>query len=200
MRIKKSAMLLLICCVGIASCKSQNMEDEQRDDAILSSTGETIENPADFDMEGRNPDRLNTDRGYKIFYGTWLVGEVIGRNHRLDDEDVSDIIGTEVEFYDWKSSFSYLGAKVEILYPEYEITMIPLDNRTSYLQYMPSLVDMGVTGGYATIICVSGNGRGYNLYFIMKDDDSMIIFYKEAFLELTRITHKDGAEYFYEPL
>lgn len=138
----------------------------------------------------------NTDDGYKLLYGEWLVEKKIGESYRLDIEDVSDVIGKTFVFFRQKAVLFCFNKATEVDYPEYKITIIPLDKRTTYFPYMPTLNELGIVGSYVTIISV----KGYDVYFILKDDQSVIMFYKNAYLELQRIKHIEGYDAFYHAL
>lgn len=140
--------------------------------------------------------KYNTDHGYKILYGEWLVEKKIVESYRLDIQDVSDVIGKNFIFSRQRAVFCYFNEEIEIEYPEYKITIIPLDEQTTYFPYLPTLKEMGITGSYVTIFSVIG----YDIYFILKNDESIIMFYKDAYLELRRIGHIEGHDAFYNAL
>ena len=162
----------------------------------------TISNEVEMEAEVTKHDeqKLNTDRGYKMLYGEWVLTKAVGYNYRTDESDVSDVIGKHFSFSAWESYFVYRNEEVHITYPKYIITTIPIDESTTYFYYMPSLKEMGLKGTYATIFCVSGNGCGYNLYFIIKDDDTMLMFYNDCYIEMKRVKHIPNYELYYQPM
>jgi hypothetical protein len=136
------------------------------------------------------------DYGYKMLYGKWLVENKVGESYRLDIQDISDVIGKMFKFSREKVNLYYNGQEIEIEFPEYDIVIIPLDEQTTYFPYMPTMNKLGINGNYVTIFSI----KGYDTYFILKDDESLIMFYKDAYLELKRIEHEDGYNSFYHAL
>ena len=136
------------------------------------------------------------DHGYKMLYGKWKVENKVGESYRLEIQDISDSIGKMFMFSREKVNLYYHGQEIDIEFPEYDIVIIPLDDQTAYFPYMPTMNEIGINGNYATIFSI----KGYDTYFILKDDESLIMFYKDAYLELKRIEHEDGYNSFYHAL
>ncbi|WP_143320614.1 hypothetical protein [Clostridium sp. HBUAS56010] len=149
------------------------------------------------DLKEHNYDNLNTDRGYKILYGEWMVTESVGECYRIDTQDISDVIGKKFSFSFWKSHFYYQGEEVNINYPRYEIITIPLDDNTTYFPYMPTMKEMGIVGNYVTIFIPESAEKGYDMCFMIKDDETLIMYYKDTYLELKRIKHIPDYELYY---
>lgn len=139
----------------------------------------------------------NTDTGYKIFYGEWEATQKIGENYRFGGKDISDIIGTKLFFDGWNCNYYFNGEEVNINYPEYKITIIPLNENTTYIPYMPTLNEMGIKGNYVTIFTIVG---GEDTYFFIKDDETLIMFYKDTYVELKRKNYTPGHETFYRAI
>jgi len=177
-----TGIITTVLLVGCQNAKpAETITPQLNNPTIVNETQQGID---DFSETKFQKD--NTDRGYKMLYGEWLVEKKIGENRRLDIEDVSDVIGETFMFSRQRAVYSGCNKEIEIDYPEYEITIIPLDEQTTYFPYMPTLNEMGITGSYVTIFHVDGGG---DIYFILKDDETVIMFYKEAYLELRRIGH-----------
>lgn len=141
--------------------------------------------------------KLNTDWGYKILYGEWLVTKTIGENYRIDSQDVSDVIGKKFWFSASNSHFFYYNEEVSINYPQYEIITIPLDDDTTYFPYMPTMKEMGILGDYAVMFVPESAECGYDMYFIIKDDETLMMYYKETYLELKRTKYIPNYEFYY---
>lgn len=131
-----------------------------------------------------------------MLYGTWVVGRKLGESYRFDIQEVSDVIGKTFMFSRGKANLHYYNQELEINYPEYKIVIIPLDEETTYFPYMLTIREMGITGNYIILFSVTG----CDIYFIIKDDESLIMFYKDAYLELKRIDHIEGYDSFYHAL
>lgn len=159
--------------------------DNQRSTEKYSEKSESIVN------------RYASDYGYKMFYGKWVVEKEIGESFRLEIEDTSDMLMKTFVFSRKKCMFYYDNEEVQIDYPNYDIKIIPLDEKTMYFPYMPTMKEIGITGNYVTIFSVMGD---YDIYYILKDDDTLVMFYKNVYLELKRIEHEEGYKSNYHAL
>lgn len=195
LQVKMSLFTIIIATALLAGCQNakpaEMISSQLNDSAVVNETQQEIDAFAETQVQ-----KDNTDDGYKILYGEWLVGKKIGESYRLDIQDVSDVIGKTFVFSKRRVIFCYLNEDTEIDYPNYKITIIPLDEQTTYFPYMPTLNELGIIGSYVTIFSV----KGYDVYFILKDDESVIMFYKDAYLELRRIEHIEGYDAFYNAL
>lgn len=141
--------------------------------------------------------RYASDYGYKIFYGKWVVEKEIGESYRLEIQDTSDMLMKTFVFSRKKCMFYYDNEEVQIDYPNYDITIIPLDEKTMYFPYMPTMKEIGITSNYVTIFSAMGD---YDIYYILKDDNTLVMFYKNVYLELKRIEHEEGYKSNYHAL
>lgn len=185
-------IIATVLLVGCQNAKPTEITSFQlSDSSMVNETQQGIDAVSETKVQ-----KHNTDDGYKMLYGEWFVEKKIGESYRLDIQDVSDVIGKTFAFSKQRAVFCSLNEETEIDYPEYKITIIPLDEQTTYFPYMPTLNELGITGSYVTIFSV----KGYDVYFILKDDKSVIMFYKNAYLELRRIKYIDGYDAFYHAL
>jgi len=202
--------IVLICVFLLAACKATNEAqiEAYRSTEIntrnISEENEYLQGEqslkeseeTDVTSNERVYEYLNTDGGHKIWYGKWVVEKKIGDSKRLDVQDIDDLIGKEIFFGRWQSEFIYYEEEIKIEYPKYEITIIPLDENTTYFPYMPRLKDIGISGEYVTIFWIPG----YDVSYIVKDEDTLIMFTRDAYLELKRLEYIEGYDSFYRSL
>ncbi len=195
LQVKMSLFTGIITTALLVGCQdvkpAEKIPSQSYDPKVVSETQQGNDPFAETEVQ-----KDNTDDGYKILYGEWLVEKKIGESYRLDIQDVSDVIGKTFVFSKRRVIFCYHNEDTEIENPNYKITIIPLDEQTTYFPYMPRLSELGIIGSYVTIFSV----RGYDVFFILKDDKSVIMFYKDAYLELRRIEHIEGYDAFYHAL
>lgn len=124
--------------VGCQNAKlAETISSQLNESKVVSETQQGINTFGETEVQ-----KDNTDDGYKILYGKWLVEKKIGESYRLDIQDVSDVIGKTFMFSKRRVIFRYLNEDTEIDYPNYKITIIPLDEQTTYFPYMPKLNEL----------------------------------------------------------
>lgn len=187
-----TGIIAIALLVGCQDAKPAEIIPSQLNDSkMVNETQQGIDHIAEDEVQ-----KDNTDDGYKILFGEWLVERKIGESYRLDIQDVSDVIGKTFVFSIRRVIFCFNNEETEIDNPNYKITIIPLNEQTTYFPYMPRLSELGIIGSYVTIFSI----KGYDVFFILKDDESVIMFYKDAFLKLRRIEHIEGYDAFYHAL
>lgn len=173
-------VVLIMFCAFLARGAPDNIQKESKEIGEMAA-------PKDHDFS-----KYNVDTGYKMFYGEWEATRKVGESYRFDVQDVSDIIGAKLVFTGWNCHYYYDGKEINIDYPTYKITIIPLDEKTTYFPYMPTFNEMGITGDYVTLFTIKD---GEEVYVLVKDDQTLLMFYKDAYIELKRtkyIPHHDA--------
>lgn len=188
LQVKMSLFTGIIATVLLVGCQNtkpaETISSQLNDLAVVNETQHGIDAFAETEVQ-----KDNTDGGYKILYGKWVVEKEIGESYRLGTEDISDMLRKTFVFSRKKCMFYYDNEEVQIDYPNYDITIIPLDEKTMYFPYMPTMKEIGITGNYVSIFSVMAD---YDIYYILKDDDTLVMFYKNVYLELKRIEHEEG--------
>ena len=65
--------------------------------------------------------------------------------------------------------------------------------REAYFPNMPAMKELGLTGTYVTIISMEECGS--NVHFIIKDDETLIMYYKNTYLEQEQAIRAEQFEY-----
>jgi hypothetical protein len=186
-----SIVVMFISGIILGTFYSNDKEKQkiiiQSDDLIrMLDIPENVSNEKDTDI---------VDYGNKMLYGEWLAKEIAGKNESLESTDVSDVIGESFSFSDNECKFIYDNEEICIQEPTYEIVTIPIDKQTTYFPNMPTLKEIGIKGVYVTLFKV----RGYDLYFILKDDRTVVMFYKNTYIKLERMEYIRNHDFYNNP-
>ncbi|MHB8131615.1 MAG: hypothetical protein ACYDEX_21750 [Mobilitalea sp.] len=160
------------------------------------------------DSEDREPSsfKATRDGGYKMFYGEWEVTKIVGvdiryPNYPIDMERAESLIGRRV-------SYTYQSFKLEdvemLKDPIYTIEILPVEKNKSYIGGMPTLEEIGITGNYFAFISIHnvndllGDMDGTEFY--VKDDNTLILFERDVYYELKRISYIENGERWHQHL
>ncbi len=147
----------------------------------------------------KEPSSIKVNKGYKLFYGEWIITKRIGINQKEPVQDIDEMIGKKFVFTDGRVNAYCYGREVQVDYPEYTIKIIPVEENSTYFLHMPTMGELGITNNYIVIFTIkkeSDNGM-YDIVFIIKDDETLIMFYKDSYLELKRIKHIPNHRVYY---
>lgn len=131
----------------------------------------------------RDEKQIETDEGYKMFYGKWEINKAIDEFSDMNMSEYSHSYRKTVILDDWKCIYYKDKKERRIGYPKYDIIIIPLDENTAHFPDTLTMNDMGIYGSYVAIIHIRGIE---DVFFIIKDDDTLVMCDRRNYLELKR--------------
>ena len=167
---------------------SENIVNAQNEESKLAIT--TISNVLTNNTE------LQTDDGYKIYYGEWEITSVVGIHAKFppSDEEVNVITGAKViidknylkfnDIYDDLYCYKY-----KIL--EYIIPILDEGISQYYAWYMPTVKELGLCGNYFVFVkyrFTNDETEKITFEFFVKNKNELILATGNAFYLMTRIT------------
>lgn len=152
----------------------------------------------DYGNLERDPANIKTDKRYKMFYGEWIITKQIGANSAVAFQNINNMIGKKTIFTDWKSCFYYDGNNIEIDYPEYNIDIIPVEENSTCFFNISKMEELGIANNYIVIFTLEGRYAD-SMYYIIKDDETLILYCKGIYLEMKRTKYLSSHTNHYHP-
>lgn len=151
------------------------------------------------------------DTNYKLFFGEWKVGKIIGENQEQGaDENADALIGMTYFYSDGgirEGKMSSIGdGDYVVARQEYHYYLVPKDSDNLFPN-MPSPDELGIEGEYVIFVSVifSDNSvyssdamstfKGGNFY--VKDNDTLILYANNVFYEMNRISYYGDPDFRY---
>lgn len=132
---------------------------------------------------------------YKMYYGEWNVKCLIGENQIEKPEKSENIIGANLllDYGEFEIN-TVKGGQLAIKDPYYTTYIIP-KNEEPFIKGMPGQREIGLIGDYFTFLQVDSFPE--KVGFFIKDDETLIMFYRNSYYELERQKYKSRHKAYY---
>jgi hypothetical protein len=143
-----------------------------------------------------DPRLMFYDREYKLFFGEWKVEKIIGQHYEpsCTMEAAEEIIGKRISY----SVDSIKNDGIEVVkMPVYNYHILPVSPDKSYVEKMPTLQEIGISGNYFVYVYADYSiiDQGFDAIgneFYIKDDTTLIMLEWDYYYELKRVSYVDN--------
>lgn len=137
----------------------------------------------EYDIRKARYENMN----YKLFYGEWVVESLMAESEKIEAVDTKAMLGRTISFDTAMFRFKKdTKGEVTIENPYYAFEIIP-QNEHSFIKGMPDQKEIGLTGEFYTFVMVDQLPEKTG--FFIRDDNSLIMYYKNGYYKLKRMSH-----------
>jgi hypothetical protein len=171
--------------------QTNNKDDSNSEEAKSNTTESSSNNNKAQDSIKNTSTQSTNNKQEESFYGNWVAKKQIGSlvATALSSKDVEKIIGSKFSFS--KESASCFGDSLDnmknvVTNPKYEKKAINEDDFAINFRTKLTFKDLEGENGTITLVQATGD-TGVGVTFLIKDNNTLILFGGGVFIELDRI-------------